>query len=127
MRSEYFTEHMRDTAIERTRLPHNAVVADIGTGTGFVAAGSPAPRAMVYGFDASPQMLEVHAKNLAAFPNIRLRQAAGDAIPLPDELIDGVFANMYLHHVSDPFKAISEMVTLAQAGWRALHYGSGLA
>ena len=39
MRTEYFTEHMRDAAIERARLPHNAIVADIGTGTGFVAAG----------------------------------------------------------------------------------------
>ena len=39
MRTEYFTDHMRDAAIERARLPDNAIVADIGTGTGFVAAG----------------------------------------------------------------------------------------
>ena len=39
IRAGYFTEHMRDAAIAKAALKEGAVVADIGTGTGFVAAG----------------------------------------------------------------------------------------
>jgi ubiquinone/menaquinone biosynthesis C-methylase UbiE len=112
----YFTKHMRDSAIAKARLPTNAVVADIGTGTGFVAGGL-APRvAKVYGFDANADMLEVAKQNLSPFSNIELRVAPGDQIPLPDNSLDGVFANMYLHHAPQPEKAIQEMVRLLKPG-----------
>jgi hypothetical protein len=38
IRSVYFAEHMRDAAIAKANLPFNSIVADVGTGTGFVAA-----------------------------------------------------------------------------------------
>src|SRR5512133_2317045 len=98
IRTGYFTEHMRDSAIAKTKLPVNAIVADIGTGTGFVAGGLASQAAKVYGFDANPDMLEVAKQNLLAFSNVELRVAPGDQIPLPDNSLDGVFANMYLHH-----------------------------
>jgi arsenite methyltransferase len=116
IRSGYFTEHMRDSAIEKAALPENSVVADIGTGTGFVAAGLASKAAKVYGFDASAEMLEVARRNLAGFGNIELQQAPGDSIPLPDSSLDGVFANMYLHHAPDPAAAIREMARLLKPG-----------
>ena len=116
IRAGYFTDQMRDAAILKAGLPEAALVADIGTGTGFVAAGL-APRVgRVFGFDASAEMLTVARRNLAAFPNVRLRQSSGDAIQLPDGLLDGVFANMYLHHAPDPMKAIAEMARLLKPG-----------
>lgn len=116
IRSGYFTEHMRDAAIAKSSLPENATVADIGTGTGFVAAGLAPKAARVYGFDASTEMLEVARRNLAGFGNIELQQAPGDSIPLPDSSLDGVFANMYLHHAPDPLAAIREMTRLLKPG-----------
>ena len=116
MRTEYFTEHMRDAAIAKAHLPTDAVVADVGTGTGFVAAGLAPHAARVYGFDASNEMLEVARKNLAPFSNIELKQSEGDALPVPDASLDGVFANMYLHHAPDPLKAIAEMVRTLKPG-----------
>ncbi len=116
IRSGYFTEAMRDAAIAKASLPAGAVVADIGTGTGFVAAALARQAAHVYGFDASPEMLETAGRNLAALGNVTLRQAEGDAIPLPDESLDGVFANMYLHHALDPQAAIREMARLLRPG-----------
>ncbi len=116
IRAGYFTEHMRDTAIAKAGLPEGATVADVGTGTGFVAAGLAPHAARVYGFDASNEMLEVARKNLAAFTNVELRQSAGDSLPLPDAGLDGIFANMYLHHASDPLKAITEMVRTLRVG-----------
>lgn len=116
IRSGYFTEHMRDSAINKAALPKNAIVADIGTGTGFVAAGLAPRAATVYGFDASAEMLEVARRNLAGFGNIELQQAPGDSIPLPNSSLDGVFANMYLHHAPDPAAAIREMARLLKPG-----------
>ena len=116
IRAGYFTEHMRDAAIAKAALKEGAVVADIGTGTGFVAAGLAPHAAKVYGFDASSEMLEVARKNLAGFSNVELRQSPGDSLPLPDTSLDGIFANMYLHHAPDPLKAITEMVRTLKPG-----------
>src|SRR5512140_3083866 len=116
MRTEYFTEHMRDAAIAKARLPKDAVVADIGTGTGFVAVGLAPHAAKVYGFDSSAEMLGVARKNLAGFSNIELKQSPGDALPLPDGSLERIFANMYLHHAPEPLKAITEMARTLKPG-----------
>ena len=116
IRNGYFTEHMRDSAITKAKLPEGALVADIGTGTGFVAAGLAPHAAKVYGFDANEEMLKVAKKNLSSFQNIELRVATGDQIPLPDNSLDGVFANMYLHHAPEPEKAIQEMARILKPG-----------
>jgi len=116
IRAGYFTEHMRDAAISKANLPQHAVVADIGTGTGFVAAGLAPLAARVYGFDASPEMLEVARRNLKGFANVELQQVPGDQLPLPDGSLDGVFANMYLHHAPDPQAAIREMIRVLKPG-----------
>src|SRR5512133_1658262 len=102
IRSGYFTEHMRDAAIAKAGVLAGAVVADVGTGTGFVAAGLAPHAAKVYGFDASAAMLAVAKRNLAKFSNVELHEAPGSRLPLPDATLDGVFANMYLHHAPDP-------------------------
>ncbi len=109
IRAGYFSEHMRDAAIAKANVPANAVVADVGTGTGFMALGLASKAWKVVGFDASPQMLAVARQNLSAFDNVELREAAGDQLPVPDGTFDGVFANMYLHHAPDPAKAIKEL------------------
>ena len=116
IRAGYFTEHMRDSAIAKANPPEGAIVADVGTGTGFVAAGLAPRAAKVYGFDANENMLEVARKNLAGFSNVEFKQAAGDHIPLPDQSMDGVFANMYLHHAPEPDKTIKEMVRILKPG-----------
>ncbi len=116
IRAGYFTEHMRDAAIAKAQLPPNAVVADVGTGTGFVAAGLASCAAHVIGFDASLEMLAVAQRNLAPFDNVELHEAVGDQLPVPDEMFDGVFANMYLHHAPDPLATIKEMVRVLKIG-----------
>jgi ubiquinone/menaquinone biosynthesis C-methylase UbiE len=116
IRSGYFTEHMRDAAIAKAQLPSKAIVADVGTGTGFVAAGLASRVDRVMGFDASPEMLAVARRNLAQFNNVKLREATGDQLPVSSEMFDGVFANMYLHHAPDPLATIKEMVRVLKIG-----------
>lgn len=116
IRTGYFSEHMRDAAIRKANLPQKAVVADIGTGTGFVAAGLAPLAKKVYGFDASAEMLGVARRNLEGLANVELQQVPGDQLPLPDDSLDGVFANMYLHHAPEPLAAIKEMARVLKPG-----------
>ncbi len=116
IRSGYFTEHMRDAAIDKAQLPPQAVVADVGTGTGFVAAGLAARAERVIGFDASPEMLAVARRNLAQCANVEFREAVGDQLPVSSETFEGVFANMYLHHAPDPLATIKEMARVLNPG-----------
>jgi ubiquinone/menaquinone biosynthesis C-methylase UbiE len=116
IRSGYFTEQMRDAAITKADLPPKAVVADVGTGTGFVAQGLALRAAKVIGFDASPEMLAVARRNLAALGNVEWREAPGDQLPVAADTLDGVFANMYLHHAPDPAAAINELARVIKPG-----------
>ena len=123
LRAGFFTAAMRDDAITRANLPPGAIVADVGTGTGFVLQGLlPFARRLV-GFDASAEMLDVAAGNLAnadkaGNAQVELRQADGAALPAEAESFDAVFANMYLHHAPDPARAITEMARILKPGGR---------
>lgn len=118
MQSGYFTTAMRDAAIARAQLAPDAVVADVGTGTGFVIQGLAPHVAQVYGFDESAEMLAVARRNLAAWTNVALQEAPGDDLPLPDDSLDAVFGNMYLHHTADPPAAIAELARVLRPGGR---------
>jgi ubiquinone/menaquinone biosynthesis C-methylase UbiE len=116
IRAGFFTEAMRDAAIARARLPEAAVVADVGTGTGFVLQGLIHQAAELVGLDDSAEMLEVARRNLAGQPQLTLRQAEGQTLPAAENAFDAVFANMYLHHAPQPLQAIREMVRILKPG-----------
>ena len=116
IRSGYFTEAMRDAAIQRAGLPSNAVVADVGTGTGFVLQGLVGKVKNLVGFDESPEMLADAQKRFAANPEVRFELTNGQMLPAADSSFDAVFANMYLHHAPDPATAVSEMVRVLKPG-----------
>jgi len=118
IRAGYFTEAVRETAIAKAYLSQDMTVADVGAGTGFMAAGLAPLVEKVYVIDGSSAMLEVARKNLREFTNIVYQTGESLAIPLPDSSLDAVFANMYLHHCVDPLGAIREMARLLKTGGR---------
>lgn len=118
LRTNYFTAAVRAAALHKAYLRPEHVVADVGGGTGFMAAGLAGLVRRVVVVDGSPAMLATARQNLAGFANVEFRQADGLALPLPDESIDVVFANMYLHHCPDPLAAIGEMVRILRPGGR---------
>jgi ubiquinone/menaquinone biosynthesis C-methylase UbiE len=66
MRLAYYDERVIEKMAEVSGVGEASEVADVGTGTGFVAAGI-APRVKrVVGIDNAPAMLEVARKNLHA-------------------------------------------------------------
>lgn len=118
LRSGYFGEEVRQTAIAKAYLRPEMAVADVGAGTGFIAAGLAPLVARVYVVDGSPEMLAVARENLKTFENVEFHEADGLNLPFPDESLDAVFANMYLHHAPDPLAAIREMVRVLRPGGR---------
>ncbi|MGA2490720.1 MAG: methyltransferase domain-containing protein, partial [Anaerolineales bacterium] len=70
LRSGYFTEAVRESAIQKAYLHPEMTVADVGAGTGFVAAGLAPMVKHVHVLDGSPEMLEIAKKNLAKFKNV---------------------------------------------------------
>lgn len=118
LRSGYFTEAVRDAAISKAYLHPGMEVADVGAGTGFVAAGLAALVRKVHVLDGSEAMLAVARRNLAGYTNVEFHRADGLALPWPDASLDAVFANMYLHHCPDPLAAITEMVRILRPGGR---------
>jgi len=118
VRAGYFTEALRDAAISRAYLRPEMVVADVGAGTGYVAAGLAPLVAKVHVLDGSAAMLEVARRNLSRFPHVEYHHADGQSLPLPDGSVDAAFANMYLHHCADPSAAIREAVRILKPGGR---------
>ena len=114
----YFGKTVRDAAIARAYLRPEMAVADIGAGTGFMTAGLAPLVKRVYVVDGSASMLEVAKKNLSEWDNVEYHEADGSHLPFPEESLDAVFANMYLHHTIDPLAAIQEMVRVLRPGGR---------
>ena len=119
IRAGYFTEAVRESAIAKAYLRPEMVVADVGSGTGFIAAGLAPLVQKVIVLDGSSSMLDVARKNLSPFGSkIEYHVADGQALPLPDGSVDAAFANMYLHHCANPLAAIREMVRILKPGGR---------
>jgi arsenite methyltransferase len=81
LRAGYFDESVREAAIARAYLRPEMVVADVGSGTGFMAAGLAPLVSRVYVLDGSSAMLDVARKNLARYPHTVFRTADGLSLP----------------------------------------------
>jgi ubiquinone/menaquinone biosynthesis C-methylase UbiE len=118
MRLTYYDERVIDRMSEISNLVEDMRVADIGTGTGFVAAGV-APRVKsVVALDNSPKMLDVARKNLDALSigNVDLLLGEITTLPLSNDSVDAAFANMVLHHAEDPEAMLREMTRVVKPG-----------
>lgn len=118
MRLAYYDERVIEKMAEVSGVDEGMTVADIGSGTGFVAAGI-APRVgRVIAVDNSPAMLEVARKNLGELGATNVELVEGDvrALPLASDSVDAAFANMVLHHAEDPVEMLREMVRVVKPG-----------
>lgn len=118
MRLSYYDERVIDRMAAAAQVDRSMVVADVGTGTGFVAAGM-APRVgRVIGVDTSAEMLAVARQNLAALgiENVDLLEGDAARLPLGDDSVDAAFANMVLHHAEDPAAMLAEMKRAVRPG-----------
>ena len=118
MRLSYYDERVIEKMAEVSGVDENSEVADVGTGTGFVAAGL-APRVKrVVGIDSARAMLEVARGNLRALGVSNVDLVVGDAarLPLEDGSVDAACANMVLHHAMNPTAMLREMARVVRPG-----------
>lgn len=115
MRRSFFGDGVRNAAVAAAGIGPGAVVADVGTGTGFLAERALEAGARVIAIDASEGMLGQVRARFAGRP---FEARAGDvgALPLEAGEVDAVLANMVLHHAPDPRGAIAEMARALKPG-----------
>lgn len=118
MRLAYYDERVIDKMATVSGLDTTMTVADVGTGTGFVAAGV-APRVKrVVAVDNAPAMLDVARENLLALDISNVDLVVGDVarLPMEDGSVDAAFANMVLHHAEEPASMLREMARVTKPG-----------
>ena len=108
MRRTFFGEGVRNAAMRAAGIAPGSLVADVGTGTGFLAEAALDAGARVIGVDVSDAMLE-QARSRFAGRAFDARKGEVDALPLETAEADAVLANMVLHHAPEPARAIREM------------------
>ncbi len=89
-------------------LPPNAVVADLGCGTGKLAEAIAPFAHQLVGVDASEAMIQSAQDRLQRFDNVDLRHAELESIPLQTESVDLALLVLVLHYVAKPQAVLDE-------------------
>ena len=90
----------REDLVRLANLRPGEAVLDVGCGTGSLAIAAKravGPSGMVYGVDASPEMLARAQKKAGSA--VIFRQAAAQALPFPDRRFDAALSTVMLHHL----------------------------
>jgi ubiquinone/menaquinone biosynthesis C-methylase UbiE len=118
MREGFFSEAVREKALAVAGVRPGQTAADIGAGSGFVTEALVQAGLRVIAVDQSEVMLEEMRRKFSHLDTIQYRVGQGESLPAEDEAVEYVFANMYLHHVESPARAIREMVRILRPGGR---------
>ncbi len=101
-------------------LPPDAVVGDLGCGTGQMAAALAPWVRTVVAVDDSPDMLDAARSRLAGVRNVAVKRGGLEALPLADGELDLALLSLVLHHVPDPGRALAEVARVVKPGGRVL-------
>lgn len=115
MRRQFFGNGVRKAAIAAAGVGPGMTVADVGTGTGFLAEAALDAGARVVGIDISDGMLQ-QARSRFTGRAFEARRGDTAALPLTSGEVDAVLGNMVLHHADDPPAAIREMARALKPG-----------
>jgi ArsR family transcriptional regulator len=110
LRKVFNDDTLRAQAVAHLVAP-SLTVADIGTGTGILAAELHRLGLRVIAIDHSARMLEAARSKLDAegATEIELRRGEVSDLPLADGEVDAALAHMVLHYLPSPGEAIREM------------------
>lgn len=119
VRSELFGSSFVDEAL-LALLDPKWVVADLGCGTGDIAARLAPLVAAVHVVDMSKAMLAAARKRLGGHANVEFHHGDLTSIPLHDRSVDAAIISLVLHHVAEPPAAIQEAARLLRPHGRLL-------
>lgn len=108
------------TAAMLSLIPPDQVVADLGCGTGALAAElSPYVRRVI-GIDNSAAMLKTAERRTAGLENVQILRGDLHAIPLEDGMCDAAMLLLVLTYVPNPTAVLREMSRIIRPGGRAV-------
>jgi ubiquinone/menaquinone biosynthesis C-methylase UbiE len=116
MRESFFSEAVREKAFNVANFQPGQLAADIGAGTGFLTEGLLQRGLKVIAIDQSEAMLQELKKKFQSDDKIDYRKGEAEKLPIEDEIVDYVFANMFLHHIERPSVVIKELVRILKLG-----------
>jgi ArsR family transcriptional regulator len=121
LRKVFNDDALRARAITRLVTPGQRV-ADVGTGTGILAAELARLGLRVIAIDNSARMLDAARAKLAAEgqAEVELRRGEASALPLADGEVDAALAHMVLHYLPSPADAVREMARAVRPGGRVV-------
>lgn len=99
-------------------LPDDWTVADLGCGTGAVAADLAGRVRRVIAVDQSAEMLRAARRRLGKVRNVEIREARLEALPLADASCDAALAVLVLSYLEDPAAALREAARILRPGGR---------
>lgn len=89
-------------------LPNDAVLVDLGCGTGHVLAQVAPFVGRAIGVDREPEMLAVARQRLAGAAGAEIVEGSLEEVPLPDGIADLALLVLVLHHLPEPGAALGE-------------------
>ena len=119
LRAELYGDAFTSEAV-LALLPSHLVVADLGCGTGVLAARLAEHVKTVYAVDNSPAMLKAARKQVSGRDNVELRRGDLMNLPLDNQSCDAALLLLVLTYLPDPPKAILEMARILKPGGRAI-------
>ncbi len=120
MRKSFFSDKVRDKIYSIANPERGDVVADIGAGTGYLTEGLINKGIRIIAVDQSEEMLDVMKRKYSGHDYIDYRVGEGSRLPIDNESVKYAFANMYLHHVEIPVKAIRDIHRILIPGGRLI-------
>ena len=118
LRTDFFSDSVRERALAVAGAEEGRLAADLGAGTGFVTEALLANGVSVIAVDQSRPMLTALREKFPFPDRVETRIGEAGQLPIESASVDYAFANMYLHHVEDPERAIGEMARILRPGGR---------
>ena len=95
-------------------------VADLGCGTGQIAAALAPFVERVVAVDRSGEMLQTARRRLREHRNVEVKRGALEALPIADSSIDAATLMLVLHHTAEPASVLREAARILKPGGRLL-------
>ncbi|HTT70223.1 MAG TPA: metalloregulator ArsR/SmtB family transcription factor [Anaeromyxobacteraceae bacterium] len=97
-------------------LPRGQVVADLGCGTGDLAARLSPHALRVVAVDRSPAMLRAARRRVQGLENVELHRADLESLPLDDQSCDAALLVLALCYLPEPERALQEAARVLRPG-----------
>ena len=107
-----------EQAIAKMQIPADAVVLDVGCGSGWAARliATQASQGHVIGIDVSDEMIHVASEQSKDFPNLEFKVASAEALPFDDAKFSHAFSMESLYYYADIEAAAREIRRVLRPG-----------